>query len=87
MEKKQVSSVSPTDNKIHENGVEYREVEMPGLKEPFKLFNSSSSKRLEGEKYTEYKIRRTLNNSNDKEKSRGILFHNSKKLGTYIKEK
>ena len=76
-------STQTTDIKLHENGVIYKEVPMEGLDEPFKLFNSLKPARLEGEKYSEYKVRRLLNNKNDKR----VLFHNSGQLGTYIKNK
>ncbi len=77
------SKEQPDDIKLHENGVMYKEVPMDGLDEPFKLFNSIKPARLEGETYGEYKVRRLLNNSNNK----STLFHDSKKLGTYIKNK
>ena len=73
----------PSDVRLHENGVWYKEIPMGALEEPFKLFNTLKPARLEGETYNEYKIRRMLNNSNEKK----TLFHDSKKLGTYIKNK
>ena len=73
----------PSDVRLHENGIWYKEIPMGALDEPFKLFNTIKPARLEGENYNEYKIRRMLNNSNEKK----TLFHDSKKLGTYIKNK
>ena len=74
----------PDGVKLHENGSLYKEVHIGGVDEPFKLFNTLKPQRLEGETHNEYKIRRLLQNKN---KSKGTVFHNSKKLGTYIKEK
>lgn len=54
--------------KKHENGLLYKEIEMGGLDEPLKLFNSLKPQRLEGETYTEYKIRRQFLNHNSKQK-------------------
>lgn len=81
MEKKENKEEVPEDIKLHENGFWYKEIPFEGLDEPFKLFNTLKPGRLPGEKYNEYKIRRMLEKQNKEVK----VFHNSKKLGTYIK--
>ncbi len=82
-EKTSLENELPEDVKLHENGIYYKEVNIPGLNEPLKLFNTLKPQRLDGETRTEYRIRKKLEGSNNKK----ILFHNSSKLGTYIKNK
>ena len=56
------------DHILHENGLMYREIKFEGLTKPLKLFISIKPQRLDGETFTEYKIRRKLINANDKGK-------------------
>ena len=65
----------PTDIKMHENGILYKELRFDGLDEPLKLFNSIKPQRLEGETYIEYKIRRQFTNHAAKTKNK--MFYDS----------
>jgi len=49
---------TPDDVLVHDNGVQYRMFNVDGLDEQVKLFNSIKPKRLDGEEFVEYQIRR-----------------------------
>lgn len=78
--KKEKEESKLSDIKLHENGIWYKEIKVNGFDKPMKLFNTLKPERLDGETFMEYKIRRILEKANNKQE----LFHNSKKLGTYI---
>ena len=59
--------------KLHENGILYKEIEIGGLDEPVKLFNTLKPQRLKDETWVEYKIRRQFLNHNAKTKN---IFYN-----------
>jgi len=73
------SKEQPTDIKMHENGILYKEIKFDGLDEPLKLFNSIKPQRLDGETYTEYKIRRKF--TAHAEKTKNNLFYNPHRDG------
>lgn len=83
-DKGEMTSESNVEILIHENGIEYRELQMNGLDEPIKLFNSIKPNRLEGETYTEYRIRRKLIEMDEKQK---VVFYNSSNRIPYVKNK
>lgn len=66
-QEKEMTSDSNIEILLHENGVQYREAVVPGMEKPIKIFNSNKPKRLEGETYTEYKIRQKLVKAAEKE--------------------
>lgn len=66
-QEKEITSDSNIEILIHENGVPYREAQLPEVDKPIKLFNSNKPQRLEGETYTEYKIRQKLVKAAEKE--------------------
>lgn len=69
--------------KVHENGLEYKEIEFTeGV--TVKLFNTNKPQRLEAENQLEYKIRRKLNNNQLKEFLKGELFYNSSNSIPYV---
>ena len=68
--------------KQHENGEWYKELEMEGLDEPIKLFNTLKDQRLEGETHTEYKVRKLFSNM-DKKQGHKEMFYNPYKK-TYL---
>ena len=49
------------------------------------LANMKGPKRLDGEDFKKYKIRRKIENYITKIYCRGSVFHNSRELGTYTK--
>lgn len=71
--------------KVHENGLQYKEIEFnEGI--VVKLFNTNKPQRLKEESQLEYKIRRKLNNNQLKEFLKGELFYNSSNGIPYVNE-
>jgi hypothetical protein len=58
----------------HKNGLFYKLIDIPGLDEPLKIFNTRKPARLEEETYQEYKIRQKFNKNHEKNKSREVWY-------------
>jgi len=86
MKKEEKEKTLVSDILIHENGLQYKEIEfLQGVK--IKLFNTNKPQRLEEESQMEYRIRRKLNNNQLREFLSGIPFYQSANGVPYVKTK
>lgn len=59
---------------LHENGIYYKLLDIPGINEPLKIFNTRKAARLPEETYQEYKIRQKFNKRQEKLKSQEVWY-------------
>lgn len=84
--KKKSEQTLVSDILLHENGLEYKELEFISG-EKIKLFNTNKPQRLEAESQLEYRIRRKLNNTHLKEFLNGTPVYYSASGIPYVKPK
>lgn len=86
MKQKQEEETWVSEIKIHENGLQYKEIQFTD-DITVKLFNTNKPGRLPEETQMEYKIRRKLNNNQLKEYLKGTPKYFSASRVPYVKPK